>query len=150
MPVRVARFLSILLIAVSLGFALAHLCAMPNKLELYSRDYLVVQRIYRGWGWFAIPILGAIVTTYVVIRVQHPRPGTIRYSLIALLFLLLAQLDFWTFTYPVNLATHDWTIVPDNWLQLRHRWEYSHAAGAVLMLAALMAAIASALWEEKP
>src|SRR5205823_8876928 len=36
-----------------------------------------------------------------------------------------------------NRATRNWTAVPADWLGLRLLWEFSHAAGAVLDLAAL-------------
>jgi hypothetical protein len=35
---------------------------------------------------------------------------------------------FWAFTYPANVATNNWTVVPDTWASLRRQWEYSHAA----------------------
>jgi len=36
-------------------------------------------------------------------------------------------------------------MLPDDWLALRTQWEYSHAASAVLNLAALLAVILSVL-----
>lgn len=56
-----------------------------------------------------------------------------------------AQAVFWTFTYPANVATRNWTVVPANWQALRVQWEYSHAVGAVLTLAALAALFSSLL-----
>jgi hypothetical protein len=44
-----------------------------------------------------------------------------------------------------NQATNNWTVLPENWLQLRSQWEYSHAASAVLNLIALIALIGSVL-----
>jgi len=49
------------------------------------------------------------------------------------------------FTYPVNKTTNNWTVVPENWQALRARWEYSHAAGAVLDFAALISLVAASL-----
>ena len=43
---------------------------------------------------------------------------------------------FFIWTYPGNVATQNWTVVPDNWGALRTQWEYSHAANAVLTFAA--------------
>ena len=42
---------------------------------------------------------------------------------------------FFTWTYPGNVATKNWTVAPANWEYLRTRWEYSHAANAVLAFA---------------
>lgn len=58
---------------------------------------------------------------------------------VAFLCSVSTQIVFWTVTFPVNTATHDWTLLPENWEQLRLRWEYSHAASALLNLGALFA-----------
>jgi hypothetical protein len=50
---------------------------------------------------------------------------------------------FFTWTYPANQATADWTVVPDDWRELRRHWEYAHAANAVLTFLALCAATLS-------
>jgi hypothetical protein len=42
--------------------------------------------------------------------------------------------------------TANWTFLPGDWWELRKRWEYSHAASAVLNLVALVALIACMLW----
>ena len=39
---------------------------------------------------------------------------------------------FWLFTFPVNRRTNNWTEAPEDWEQLRDRWELSHAASALL------------------
>jgi hypothetical protein len=49
------------------------------------------------------------------------------------------QVMFWLFTYPVNQATQNWSVLLDNWLALREQWEYSHAASALLNLTAFIA-----------
>lgn len=52
--------------------------------------------------------------------------------------MLGAQGVFWTFTYPANVATANWTVSPHNWATLRLRWEFSHAAGAALQVLGLI------------
>ena len=44
---------------------------------------------------------------------------------------------FFTWTFPANQATANWTTMPDNWSELRQEWEYSHAGNAIVMLVAL-------------
>jgi hypothetical protein len=39
--------------------------------------------------------------------------------------------------FPGNQATENWTSVPEGWETLRARWEYGHAASAVLTFLAL-------------
>jgi hypothetical protein len=52
---------------------------------------------------------------------------------------------FWTYTYPANLATDNWTAIPTRWEDERARWEYSHAAGAAFQILAMSALIIAAL-----
>jgi hypothetical protein len=59
------------------------------------------------------------------------------------------QVVFWTFTFPANQATDNWTMLPENWMALRTQWEYLHAASAVLNLIALVALILSVLVRNK-
>lgn len=59
------------------------------------------------------------------------------------------QVVFWTFTFPANQATENWTQLPENWEALRTQWEYSHAASAALNLAALVAVFVSVLARDR-
>jgi hypothetical protein len=70
-------------------------------------------------------------------------------AVLALLCLVGAQALFWIFTYPANLATANWTMPPDNWETLRQRWEYSHAAGALLQLACMACLVLGALGDNR-
>src|SRR5262249_62274680 len=42
-------------------------------------------------------------------------------------------------------ATNNWTMIPDNWEQLRREWEYSHAVNAVVTFAAFCSVALSSL-----
>jgi hypothetical protein len=59
-------------------------------------------------------------------------------ALVAFLAIVATQVVFWTFTYPVNKITRNWTHVPEDWTRLRDRWELSHAASAVLNFIAVV------------
>jgi hypothetical protein len=67
------------------------------------------------------------------------------WSLTALLSLVGTQIIFWTFTYPADQQTNNWTVLPGDWVRLRNQWEYSHARSAGLNLLAVAALILSAL-----
>lgn len=56
---------------------------------------------------------------------------------------------FWTYTYPANRATDNWTFLPEDWQALRANWEYSHAAGAGLGMIAMIMLILSVLTQKK-
>jgi hypothetical protein len=55
----------------------------------------------------------------------------------------------WTYTYPANRATDNWTLLPEDWQALRANWEYSHAAGAGLGMIAMITLIISVLTQKK-
>jgi hypothetical protein len=57
------------------------------------------------------------------------------FALIALLLLIGELVVFWGFTAPVNRATDNWTMLPENWEQLRAQWEYCHYVLAMGTLA---------------
>jgi hypothetical protein len=140
-----ARFLSLLFCALALAPSLAHLLELPNKIGLPRDEYLVVQQIYRGWWMLAVFVFGALLSTLALTVTVRRRPGELRAALTAFLCIVAAQAIFWTFTYPANQQTANWTLLPDNWEELRMQWEYSHAAGALLNLVALICVIIAVL-----
>ncbi|MFA7096633.1 MAG: DUF1772 domain-containing protein [Gammaproteobacteria bacterium] len=145
MAVQVVRFLALLFTALTLAPALAHLLELPNKIGLSRDAYLTVQQVYRGWALLGIVVAGALLSTLTLAVMVHRRPKPFVLTLIAFLCLVGTHVVFWTFTFPANQATENWTMLPANWQQLRAQWEYSHAAGAVLNLIALGALILSVL-----
>jgi hypothetical protein len=54
---------------------------------------------------------------------------------------------FCAVTFPTNKKTKNWTAPSVGWESLRRRWEYSHAAGAILHLVALALLCLSVLSE---
>jgi hypothetical protein len=140
-----ARFLSLLFCALALAPALAHLLELPSKVGLPRDEYFVVQQIYRGWWMLGIVVFGALLSTLALTIVVRKRPGELGPALTAFLCIVATQAIFWTFTFPANQQTANWTLLPDNWQELRMRWEYSHAASAMLNLVALIAVIIAVL-----
>jgi len=55
----------------------------------------------------------------------------------AVLLMVLAFVIFLGVTQPANRATANWTQAVPEWQALRARWEWSHAANAVVVFAAL-------------
>jgi hypothetical protein len=140
-----ARFLSLLFCALALAPALAHLLELPSKMGLPRDEYFVVQQIYRGWWMLGIVVFGALLSTLALTIVVRKRPGELGPALTAFLCIVATQAIFWTFTFPANQQTANWTLLPDNWQELRMRWEYSHAASAMLNLVAMIAVIIAVL-----
>ena len=138
-------FVSLLSAALALGPAMAHLLELPNKIGLAGQDYLTVQQIYRGWALLGFVVGTALFSTLALTWAIRKHRQAFFFSLIGLLCIIGTQVIFWTFTYPANQATQNWTTLPDNWLELRRQWEYSHASSAVLNLIAVGALILSLL-----
>lgn len=145
METRVLFFLSILLTAVSMAAGMAHLLALPNKIHLPADDYLTVQQIYRGWALLGVPIIAALLSTVALTLGLRGQGTPMVLALIATLSIGASLLIFFLATYPVNQATQNWTLLPENWEHLRRQWEYSHAAGALLYLIALASLVLSVL-----
>lgn len=134
--VNIAFFVALLASALVLGPAFAHLFELPNKIGLPRDEYFVVQKAYRGWsqfGWLLLVQVASLATAAYLARMA---PRTLTLVLLALVSVIAAQVVFWLFTYPANVATVNWTLPPDDWEKLRRQWEYSHAAGAMLQLLA--------------
>ena len=137
MSLRVIQFLAVVFTALALVPAGAHLFELPNKIDLPRDAYLTVQGVYAGWAWFGIVDLAALVMNVVLaIRLRRQRPALYFAATAALCFVGFFAI-FFTWTFPANQATANWTALPDDWSGLRREWEYSHAVNAVVMLIAL-------------
>jgi uncharacterized membrane protein len=141
--VRGLYFLTLSLVALSLGAPLAHLLELPNKIGLPAQDYLLVQQVYRGWALLGVlPCAALLATLLVAVQAREARRA-FAFALIAFFCLAGMLAVFFIFTYPVNAVTENWTLLPDNWEALRRRWEYSHAASAVLTFVAFLSLLGS-------
>ncbi|HEX3035859.1 MAG TPA: DUF1772 domain-containing protein [Thermodesulfobacteriota bacterium] len=149
MRLKTMRFLSLLFTALALAPGLAHLLELPNIINLSAEDYLTVQQIYRGWALLGIVLIGALILNLVLTTMVRNRPQVFILNLIAFLCIAGTLAVFFTFTYPANQQTNNWTMLPPNWLELRKQWEYSHATGAGLELIALITLILSVLVKDE-
>jgi hypothetical protein len=131
-----------------MGAALAHLLELPHKINLARDDYFTVQQLYQGWAYLGILIAIALLSTLALTIMVRHTPRVFPLTLTALLCLVGAQIVFWTFTYPANQATNNWTFLPTDWQVLRQQWEYSHAVGAGLDIIALATLILSVLVQQ--
>jgi len=143
-------FIALLTTALALGAALAHVLELPNKINLPEREYFIIQQAYRGWDQLAYLLVIELVSMLAIAGLSWHEPRVLWPILAAILFLLCAQAMFWTYTYPANVATDNWTAIPADWDSLRTRWEYSHALGAAFQLLAMSALIIAALGRAHP
>lgn len=138
-------FLAVLLTALALVPAGAHLLALPNKLAMGRDAYLAAQAAYAGWAKAGSFPIAAILACLALAHRQQRPPASPWPALVAALLLAAGLMVFFVWTYPTNLATRHWTVLPEGWEALRAQWEWSHAANALLTLGALCAALKAAL-----
>jgi hypothetical protein len=148
MRTRIISGFAIVLTALALIPSAAHLFALPNKITLTEEDYFVAQSVYRGWALFGVVLIFAIAVD-IVFAILLQGQGTRSFlASAAALCMGLTLVIFLAEIYPVNQVTHDWTVIPDDWAELRLHWETAHAVNAVLTFVALCCTTSSALLKE--
>ena len=63
--------------------------------------------------------------------------------------LAATQIIFWMFTYPINVASNNWAVLPEPFEAARRQWEYSHAVNAVLTFVAFVCFTRSVLSKKR-
>ena len=147
---RALDFASIFFVVLVVVPSGAHLLELHNKLRLSPDEYMIAQRSYEGW-WLiggVIPVAIALVAAQVAVRLR--RRESIGCSLVSLLCLLAAHALFWTFTFPANQVTLNWTAKPADFERVRAQWEWSHGTGALLNLTGFAALLFAVLLEPPP
>ena len=139
--VRLLAVISVVLCLIPAG---AHFFELANKMSLSTAEYMTTQKIYSGWSFFGVAIIAAIIFTLTHTLMVRAKRTAFLLSLTALLCLGATQVIFWTFTYPMNAATNNWTVIPQDFEAARLQWEYSHALNAVLTFVALVTITLSA------
>src|SRR6516164_3079949 len=142
------RLLAVISVVFCLIPAGAHFFELANKMSLSTAEYMTTQKIYAGWAFFGVAIIAAIMFTLTHTLMVRAERAAFLLSLTALLCLGATQVIFWTFTYPMNVATNNWTVTPQDFEAVRQQWEYSHAVNAVLTFAALVTITLSAFTYE--
>jgi hypothetical protein len=121
----------------------AHFFELANKMSMSQPEYMTVQKIYAGWSFFGIAVIAALLITLIHTFMVRSDRTAFFLSLAAFLCLAATQGIFWTFTYPMNVASNNWTVTPADFEAARRQWEYSHAVNAVLTFVALVTIAAS-------
>jgi uncharacterized membrane protein HdeD (DUF308 family) len=143
--IGIVKFAAIVLMALALVPAGAHLFELPHKMGLGRDAYLTVQGIYAGWAYFGIVLIAALVADLVLmVTVRHERAALLL-AAGGLVSIAIGLAIFFAWTFPANQATASWTRMPDDWETLRRNWEYSHAANAVVTFAGFCSTVGAAL-----
>jgi len=145
MLAKPVQFLAILFMALALVPGGAHLFELSNKIGLGEDAYFAVQQIYAGWALFGIVLFGALtVNLALAIVLRGDRPA-FHFATIGFLAVVANLAIFFTWTFPANQATANWTEVPPNWETLRTQWEYSHAVNALVTFVGFLSVTLAAL-----
>lgn len=147
--------LATLLVAVTMGLALAHALEFPGKLRLDEQTYRDVQAIYYPGFTFGglIGEFGSLLLLPVLLFLLPFGSDRFWWTAAAFACLVAGHAVYWVVTHPVNAV---WLKDVDlsgagaaffsvyagqdaDWQHLRNLWEYSHMARAALGLAALTA-----------
>lgn len=149
MALKAGQLLAVLLTALALVPAGAHLFELPNKIGLPRDAYFAAQGLYRGWALFGFVWFGALAANSALAFAlwRRRRAAAARLALAAASLVALSLAVFFAWTQPANLATENWTRAPADWEALRSRWEYFHAANAGLLFLALCSVVLSVLDE---
>jgi hypothetical protein len=145
MAVKTVQFLAVVFTALALVPGGAHLFELPNKIGLDQNAYFTVQAIYSGWALFGIALFGALGLNLALAVLTRDEGTPFVLACLAFLCVAATLAIFFTWTFPTNQATENWTVRPENWDALRTQWEYSHAVNAVVTFVGFCAVTLSAL-----
>lgn len=144
MPLKLLRFVAILLVALTAGLALAHVLEQSAKMQYDAALYITLQKsLYVQWGppqvgGFLEP--AATAATGLLAFFVRKSKRALWLSLGSLFALLLAfPVIFFWLVAPGNVAFLAATppSIPANWIDLRSNWETGHAIRFALQFAAL-------------
>lgn len=148
---RLIQLGTVVLFALALVPGGAHLLEMANKMRLDRDAYMIVQQIYQGWDLIGIEQIVAVIAAIVLSVLSRRQRVPFRFALAGSALLASSLVIFFIWTFPVNSATNNWTVMPENWMALRRQWEYSHAINTGLVFVALCCIVSSALaWKRPP
>ena len=152
MLLKGTRFAAVMLAALTLGLGLCHLMQLPSRMGW--DQYLWVGSTVQGGAYALFGSVGAIIFVATVIALalnayfvrEHGRPGFKLAAVAAALF-ALALVLWWVLVYPVNVELAKWVDgpVPADWTSYRARWEWGHAAIALVELAGFAALVGAVL-----
>jgi hypothetical protein len=131
--INLLRLLAFVLAGLALIRPMMDLAALPSVINLPKDDYAAVQYANQSWAW---PELIQLASFFSIVGLfffeqEHNRViWPIRGAFIAQLLIIVL---YAAFTLPINIATFNWTYLPDsNWVWLRTQWEYGHALSAII------------------
>jgi hypothetical protein len=151
MVLKLVRYLSLLLVALTLGLTFAHVMEIPGKLRLGGADWLMVQHnLYVGFGTVgaAIEVLAMALTWLLVLMMRRRRPA-LWWTLAAAVCVSAGLADWFLLVAPMNAALSVWRAetLPADWTRYRDQWELGHAIHAGFFMLGFSALVLALLAE---
>jgi Domain of unknown function (DUF1772) len=141
----IIRFLAIIFTGLAVIAPATHLFELRHKIRMSEHDYFVVQRIYVGW-WVVGLFLPVALIANLALAVEVRDDELALWFAAAAIALIIANLTiFLIWTRPVNVATDNWTVRPEDWQTSRRHWEYSHVVNAGVTFLAFCAVTLASL-----
>lgn len=146
MLLRIWSLAALTMAALSLGPSFAHVLEAPPRLTVWSPELWREATVFNGqFQLFAIvggPLdVGAILVTGVLAYWLRNDKGRFRLALAGTLLFAAGLIVWFGWVAPANsvLATWQPGPIPDNFPEIRNRWETGHMAVAALKLIGFMA-----------
>lgn len=143
---KLVRFAGLLLGALNLGLAFAHVVEMLPKRAMSGPDWLTTQQAYRDFGKVAgMTMPAALLATLTTLVLVRERRTVALLTGVGAACTVLPVALWARFNEPVNREVVTWRAdaLPSNWAARRDQWEYAHMVSAgfhALGLGALIAA----------
>ena len=151
MILRTWRFLTIILVSLSMAMAFCHLLQLPPRMSYDGTQWVTTQSLYHqlfGTVGALIEVGALLLATVLLLTVWRRRPA-FQWTLFGTVCLFVAHGAWWMFIAPVNAEIATWTsdTIPADWTWRRSQWEYTHTARAILEILGLSAFVLSVLVE---
>ena len=151
MIVKSWRFITILLVSLTMAMSVSHLLQLPARFNVEPSLWVTLQAFNLPFS----PLIGIIlegcawVATVVLAFLIRQRRPAYRWTVVAMMAMMAAQVAWWLLIFPANLAIETWTptTMPIEWTRVRDQWEYTHVVRAVLHILSLSALVLSLLVE---
>jgi Domain of unknown function (DUF1772) len=151
---RIWRFVTLLLSALSLTMESAHVLELPQKMQYDAQMYSAVNTtLYRYFAIIGgIYQIGSILAAVFLAFLVRKRRPSFYWTVAGALSLVLAFGIWLAVIAPVNSEVAHAIesapqLMPAVWMRLRNRWEYGHAAGFVAQVIGFSMLVLSVLTE---
>jgi Domain of unknown function (DUF1772) len=151
--VKMWRFFTIMLTALSMGMSFCHLLELPPRVFYFDAQLWITvttKGLYYLFGTVGAVIeVGSVISAIVLVFLVRKRGLAFRFTLGGAILVILALVLWFVFIAPVNAELAKWTATsfPSDWTRYRNQWEYTHATNAIIKIIGMSLLLLSVLVE---